>query len=93
MVKHITWCSDEKQKKKIKGKEEARQELRRPVLDREEKIDFYPQQGVREDKEEGEQGHKGRGYTESQRKEEMQERREENKVEEEEEEYLSEGED
>ena len=35
----------------------------------------------------------GRGYTESQRKEEMQERRDENKVEEEGEEYLSEGED
>ena len=54
MVKLINGCSDEKQKKKIKRMEEARQEPRRPVLDREEKIDFYPQwkqqQGVREER-------------------------------------------
>ena len=58
MVKHINGFSDKKQRKKVKGKEETRQEPRRPVLDREEKIDFYPkwklQQGVREEKEEGE---------------------------------------
>ena len=97
MVKHINGFSDKKQRKKVKGKEETRQEPRRPVLDREEKIDFYPhwkqQEGVREEKKEGEQRHKGRGYTESQREEKMQERRKENQVEEDGEEYLSEGED
>ena len=65
MVKHINGLSDKKQRKKIKEKKETRQEPRRPVLDREEKIDFYPQwkpqQGVREEKEEGERQHKGRG--------------------------------
>ena len=58
MVKHINRLSDKKQRKKIKGKEETRQEPRRPVLDREEKIDFYPQwkqqPGVTEEKKEGE---------------------------------------
>ena len=48
------------------------EDQRRPGLSREERIDFYPQwsqqQGVREEKEEGERRHKGRGYTESQRK-------------------------
>ena len=43
MVKHINGLSDEKQRKKVKGKKETRQEPRRPVLGREEKIDFYPQ--------------------------------------------------
>ena len=43
MVKHINKLSDKKQGKKVTGKEETRQEQRRPVLDMEEKIDFYPQ--------------------------------------------------
>ena len=44
--------------KKIKKQGQARQEPRRPVLDRDEKIDLFPQwkpqQGVREEKEEEE---------------------------------------
>ena len=93
MVKRINGLSDKKPKEKIKGKEK----LRRTVLDKEKKINFYPQwkqqQGVREEKEERERQHEGRGYIESRREEEMQERREENQVEEEGEEYLSKGED
>ena len=58
MVKRINGLSDKKKKKKIKGKEETRQEQRRPVLDKEKKIDFYPQwkpqQGVREEEKEAE---------------------------------------
>ena len=58
MVKQINGLSDKKPREKIKGKEEKRQEQRRPVLDKEEKIDFYPQwkqqQELREEKEERE---------------------------------------
>ena len=58
------------------------QEQRRPVLDKEEKIDFYPQwkqqQRVREEKEERERRHRI-----SKERRDMQGRREENKVEEE----------
>ena len=71
MVKHSDELSNEEQWQKIKGKGEKRldkvqltilaeikvntEEQRRPVLSREERIDFYPQwslqQGVREEKE------------------------------------------
>ena len=61
------------------------EDQRRPVLSREERIDFYPQQslqlGVREEKEEGELRRKDRGYNESQGEGEIQERREESKAE------------
>ena len=70
MVKEINKLSDEKPREKIKGQEKIRQELRRHVLDKEKKIDIYPQwkpqQGVREEEEEGEEylseGEDGRPY-------------------------------
>ena len=51
MVRQINRLSNTEPKEKV------RQELRKPVLDKEKKIDFYPQwkpqQGVREEEEEG----------------------------------------
>ena len=43
MVKQINGLSDKKLREKIKGQEKIRQELKRPVLDKEKKIDVYPQ--------------------------------------------------
>ena len=105
MVKQINKLSDKKSREKIKGQVKMiRQELRRPVLDKEKKIDFYPQwkpqQGVREE-EEGEEylsvGEDGRPYIKLRRKQTIGRNRK--KAEEicrpegEREEYLSEGED
>ena len=42
-VKHSNRLSDKKQRMKVKGKGETRQDQKRPVLGREERIDFYPQ--------------------------------------------------
>ena len=59
MLKKINGLSDKTPREKIKGQEETRQEQRRPVLEKEKKIDFYPkwkpQQGVREEEKEGEE--------------------------------------
>ena len=68
MVEQINRLSDKKPREKIKGQEKILQEQRRPVLEKEKKIDFYsqwkPQQGVREEEEEGEdylsEGEEGR---------------------------------
>ena len=53
---HSDRLSDKEQRQKIKGQVEVRQELRKPVLDEEKKIDFHlqwkPQQEVREKEEE-----------------------------------------
>ena len=61
MVKQSNGLSNKRQRPKIKGKGETRQDKRRPVLGREERIDFYPQwsqqQGLREEKKEGELRH------------------------------------
>ena len=57
MVIHSDRLSDKEQRQKIKGQEEITQKQRRPVLDKEKKIDFYQQwkiqQGVREEEEKG----------------------------------------
>ena len=59
MVKQINRLSDKKPREKIKVQEKIRQELKRPALEKEKRIDFYPrwkpQQGVREEEEEGEE--------------------------------------
>ena len=59
MVNQINGLSDKKPREKVKGQEKIRQELRRPVLDKEKKIYFFPQwkpqQGVREEEEDGEE--------------------------------------
>ena len=95
MVKQSNRLSNKKQRLKVNEKGETRQDQRRPVLGRKERIDIYPkwsqQQGVREEK--GEQRHKDRGYKESQEEGKMQERREESKAEGEGDKYLSKGED
>ena len=46
MVIHSDRLSDKEQRQEIKGQEEVRQELRKPVLEEEKKIDF-PVQGGR----------------------------------------------
>ena len=43
MVKQRNGLSNKRQRTKIKGKGKTRQDQRRPVLGREERIDFYPQ--------------------------------------------------
>ena len=97
MVKQSNGLSNKRQRPKIKGKGETRQDKRRPVLGRERKDRFLPTMeptaGAKRRKKGRRTKTQGQGVHESKGEEKIQERREDSKAEGEGEEYLSKGED